>query len=340
MSMRLKLKPVADQVIVITGASSGNGLATAREAVRRGARVVLAARNKPALDKIAIELGDAAAVCAVDVAEEGSAERIAQTAIDAFGGFDTWVNCAAVTSYGTLEQLGMAEQRRVFDVDYFGMLQGGLIAMRHLRQRGGGGAIINVGSILSDRAVIKQPAYSAAKAAVRALTENLRMDAEREGLGISVTLIKPSGIHTPFPEHGRNHMVEPPRIPRIMYSPDLVADAILFAAEHTRRQIYVGGYGFMLSLLARLFPRTTDRVMEVALVGTQQAPDEPGDPAMRDNLFEPKKDGLSEGTQPYFAKRFSLFLEAQKHPVAALALAGIGTAAVAAVVRARTSRLT
>src|SRR5919112_1327206 len=220
--MRPKLKPIDQQVLVITGASSGNGLATAREAVKGGARVLLVARNRPALDKIANELGAAASVCAVDVAEPDAAERIANAAIDAFGGFDTWVNCAAVTSYGTLEQLGLDEQRRVFDVDYFAMLQGSLVAMRHLRARGGG-AIVNLGSVLSDRALIKQPAYCAAKAAVRALTENLRMDVEREGLPISVTLIKPSGIHTPFPDHGRNHMDAPPRIPQILYSPDLAA---------------------------------------------------------------------------------------------------------------------
>lgn len=334
--MGARLKPIPQQVVVITGASSGNGLATAREAVRRGAAVVLVARNRSALDRIARELrseGGRVAVCAIDVADEGAAEKIADTAVKNFGGFDTWVNCAAVTSYGTLEQLGLAEQRRVLDVNYFAMLQGSLVALRHLRARGG--TIINVGSVLSDRALIKQPAYSAAKAAVRALTENLRMDIEREGLPISVTLIKPSGIHTPFPEHGRNHMDEPPRIPQIIYSPELVADAILFAAEHPRRQIYIGGYGFTLSLLARLFPRITDRIMEVTLVRTQQDPDQPGDPAARDNLYAPKKDGRVEGTQRHPIKRFSLFLEAQKHPLASAVLAGAGLIGVGAVLRGR-----
>ena len=332
--MRKKLKPIDEQVLVITGASSGNGLATAREAVERGARVLLVARNKQALDKIARELGPNAAVCVADVAEEGAAERICQAAIKAFGGFDTWVNCAAVTSYGTLEQLGIEEQRRVFEVDYFAMLEGSMVAMRHLAARGGG-AIINVGSVLSDRAAIKQPAYCAAKAAVRAMTENLRMDIERAGLPISVTLIKPTGIHTPFPEHGRNHMDAPPRIPQVMYDPRLVADAILFAAQHPRRQLYVGGSGFIQLLLARLFPRITDRIMELTLVRAQQSQTDAGDPAMRDNLFEPKKDGLEEGTQDFAVKRYSLFLEAQKRPLAASAILGAGALATAVAVRAR-----
>jgi short-subunit dehydrogenase len=332
--MSKKLKPLSEQTLVITGASSGSGLATAREAVWRGARVVLVARNKDALTKIADELGPSAIAFPIDVAEEGAADRIAAAAVKAFGGFDTWVNCAAVTSYGTLEQLGVDEQRRVFDVDYFGMLQGSLAALEHLRTRGGG-AIVNVGSVLSDRAAIKQPAYSAAKAAVLAMTDNLRMDIEREGLPISVTLIKPTGIHTPFPEHGRNHMEAAPRIPQIMYAPELVAEAILFAAEHPRRQLYVGGAGFVQSTLASLFPRLTDRIMELALVRAQQSPDHPGDPAMRDNLYEPRKDGVVDGTQPFAAKRWSLFLQAQKHPAAALAMTGATAGAAVLYLRRR-----
>ena len=333
--MAKRLKPLSEQVMVITGASSGNGLATAREAVRRGAAVLLVARNERALKEIARDLnraGGRVAICAIDIATEGSAERIAEVAIEQFGGFDTWVNDAAVTSYGTLEQLGIDEQRRIFDVNYFGMLQGCLTAIKHLRRRGGG-AIINLGSVLSDRALIKQPAYCAAKAAVRSLTESVRMDVEREGLPISVTLIKPTGVHTPFPEHGRNHMDEPPRIPQIIYAPELVADAILFAAEHSRRQIYVGGYGFMLSALARLFPRPTDRIMEWLLVRTQQSSDEPGDPRARDNLYAPKKDGSAEGSQDFAVKRWSLFLQAQKHPLLTAGLLGSSLLGVGAARR-------
>jgi short-subunit dehydrogenase len=334
--MRPRLKPLAEQTIVITGGSSGIGLATARAAVRRGAAVVLVARNGPALETIAEDLrkgGGRVTTCVVDVAEQTAAEQVAAVARNAFGGFDSWVNAAAVTSYGSLEQLGLDEHRRVFDVDYFGMLQANLVALRELRQRGG--AIVNIGSVLSDRAAIKQPAYCAAKAAVRSLTDSLRMDIEREGLPISVTLIKPTGIHTPFPEHGRNHMDEAPRIPQIMYDPDLVADAILFAAENPKRQIYVGGAGITQTFLAQLFPRITDKIMELAMVRAQQSAEEPGDPAMRDNLFEPRKDGLEEGTQPFAVKRWSLSLQAQKHPLAATAFAAAGVLAIGAALRKR-----
>lgn len=156
------------------------------------------------------------------------------------------------------------------------------------------------------------------------------MDVERQGLPISVTLIKPSGVHTPFPEHARNHMSDAPRIPQVIYAPELVADAIIFAAQHPRRQIYVGGTGFLLSSLARLFPRATDRIMEAAFVEAQQDDVQRGDPAARDNLFEPKSDGREEGTQDYFVRRSSYFLQAQKHPVAAGGL--IASAAAAGLI--------
>ena len=328
--MASRLKPLNEQTIVITGASSGIGLATARRAAARGARVVLTARNREALEDIAEELrrgGAEVAVCVADVGKEADVERIAATAIEAFGGFDTWVNCAAVSDYGTLDEIGMDEHRRLFEVNYFGVLKGSLVALDHLRASGGG-AIINMGSILSDRSIIMQGPYSASKHAVRALTEGLRMDIDREGLPISVTLIKPTGIHTPFPEHARNHMDAPPRVPQLVYGPELVADAILFAAEHPRRQIYVGGNGFLISLFGRLFPRLTDRVMELAMVRGQQSPTDPGDPAMRDNLYEPKRDGQVEGNQQVFVRRSSLFLEAQKRPGAVLAL-GSGAALAA-----------
>jgi short-subunit dehydrogenase len=325
--MAKNLKPLNEQTIVITGGSSGIGLATARAAAERGASVVLAARNSEALEQVAEELraeGAQVATCTADVGKGQDVERIADTAIAEFGGFDTWVNCASVSDYGTLETIGTDEHRRVFDVNYFGLLKGSLLALDHLRSRGGG-AIINVGSILSDRALIMQGPYCATKHAVRALTDELRMEVEREGLPISVTLIKPAAMHTPFPEHARNHMDAPPRVPQVVYGPELVADAILFAAEHPKRQIYVGGNGYFISLMGRLFPRITDRVMEAVMVRAQQSPDEPGDPAMRDNLYAAKRDGQVEGNQDVFVRRQSLFLEAQKRPGVALAL-GSGAA--------------
>ena len=121
----------------------------------------------------------------------------------------------------------------------------------------------------------------------------------------------------------------PPRLPQVVYDPDLVADAVIFASEHPKRQLYVGGQGFVLSVLGRLFPSTTDRLMELFYVRGQQTTDHPGDPRARDNLFEPKKDCRIEGTQPMYVRRRSRFLQTQKHPLAAAAIV-VGAATVLA----------
>lgn len=325
--MSLKLKPLEQQTIVITGGTSGNGLATAREAARRGASLVLAARNSEALEKIADDLrskGTQVATCTADTANDEDVERIAQVALDKFGGFDTWVNDAAAAMYGRMDEVPMEDHRRVFDVNYFGVLKGSLVAARHLRDKGG--AIINIGSVLSDRAMILQGAYSASKHAVKAATDALRMELEHGGAPISVTLIKPAAMHTPYPEHARNYMDESARLPPILYDPRLVADAILYAAENPKRQLYVGGGGYMISLGGKFAKRGTDAAMKLLGRRLQTDESQPAPPATKDNLYEPREDGSIDGHQDYYVRRTSLLLEAQKRPAVALltGAAGLG----------------
>jgi NAD(P)-dependent dehydrogenase (short-subunit alcohol dehydrogenase family) len=139
--MRTKLKPLSEQVIVITGATSGIGLVTAREAAKRGARLVLVARNEAALSELVDELtqkGCEAIHVTADVGIEADITRVADVAIDHFGGFDTWVSNAGVSIYGPLEAPSTEEYRRLFDTNFWGVVFSSLTARKHLRQHGGG----------------------------------------------------------------------------------------------------------------------------------------------------------------------------------------------------------
>ncbi|MHA6722384.1 SDR family oxidoreductase [Sphingomonas sp. RS2018] len=336
--MAIKLKPLHEQVIVVTGATSGNGLAIVERAVRHGAAVVAVARNTEALQALSARLsaeGGRIAICVADVSDMAAVERVVEVAVASFGGFDSWVNNAGIGTYGTVEQVPVADHRRVFDVNYFGVLHGSLVAARHLRARGGG-AIVNVGSILGDRAIVQQGPYSATKHAVQALTEALRMELDGADAGISVTLVKPGAIDTPFPEHARNFMDQPPRLPPPLYAPDVVADAVLFACATPRRTLYAGGGGLLSSMLAQLAPSLADRIMEIVGTRAQQKPDDPGDPARRDNLYEPRVDAL-RGSQQVHARGSSIALQVQKRPWrwTALGLVGVGGLAMLAGARRR-----
>ena len=328
--MTIALKPLNQQTIVITGASSGIGLATARRAARKGAKVVLAARNEEALEKIAGEIrakGGQAAVCVADVSEDGYAEKIGAVANSEFGGFDSWVNNAAAAMYGDLLDISLEEHRQVFDTGYFGTVQGSLYAARQLRERGGG-ALINLGSVLSERAILLQGPYCAMKHAVLGFTEALRMELQRDDTGISVTLIKPNGMDTPYPEHARNKLDQPATLPPVLYDPELVAKAICFACETPRRELLVGGQGYLITTVGNLLPGITDKVMEAFMGRPAQTTDVPPEAGAADNLFEPRKDGRVRSNQNNMVRKSSLALEAQMHPVATGMLAvGAGIAA-------------
>ena len=336
--MPARLKPLARQTILITGASSGIGLATARLAASRGAAVMLVARDEDSL-KTAVEgirdSGGRAEYHVADVADLGALEAAADAAERAFGAIDSWVNDAGTSIYGTQEQTPLEDQRRLFDTNYWGVVHGSLLAARRMKSRGG--AIINLGSILSDRSMIYQGTYSATKFAVKAFTDALRMELEAEGAPISVTLIKPSAIDTTFQEHARIHMDTPGvKVPPPVYDPRLVARAIVYACEHPRRDIVVGGGGAAIAVLGNLFPRGTDLVMQ--MIGrVSQVTKESGRPEMRDNLYEGRPGGEERSSLSGMPqRRTSLLLEAQLNPVATLAtVAGLGALVVGAVAARR-----
>jgi len=329
--VRIKLKPLNQQVMVITGGTSGIGLATARRAAERGARVVLCSRNEPELtqtvDQIAATGGKVRGVVA-DVSQPDEVERLAATAVEEFGALDTWVNNAGVSFYGRLTEVAMEDMRQLFDVNFWGTVHGSRAAVSRLR--GAGGALINMGSIVSDRAIPLQGAYSASKHAVKGFTDALRMELEQEGAPISVTLVKPSAIDTPYFQHAKNYMEVEPKPPAPVYAPEVVANAILRAAEHPIRDITIGGGGRLLTALGTALPRLTDFYMERAMF-TGQRSDAPAE-HRPDNLYQPGgEENLERGNYSGHVMRSSLYTQAALSPAKALLAAGLGLAVFAGI---------
>jgi NAD(P)-dependent dehydrogenase (short-subunit alcohol dehydrogenase family) len=329
--MHIQLQPIDEQVVVITGASSGIGLVTARQAAALGACVVLAARNhddlEQAVETIRANGGRAVAVTA-DVADPEQVEQIAADAVRAFGRIDTWVNNAAVSMYGRALELPIEDMRRQMDVNYWGQVYGARAAVPHLRARGG--ALINVGSALSDRAIPLQGNYCAAKHALKAFTDALRMELEEEGAPVSVTLVKPASVDTPFFDKARTYLgVEPQPVPPV-YAPDVVADVIITAAQHPVRELIAGGSGAKLSA-ARFAPRLADLYMERYTFASQRT-DTPVEEGRGDNLYAPlPHDGGERGRNwTGHTRESSIYTSAALHPRAA-GIALVAAGAVAAL---------
>ncbi|GAA0201884.1 SDR family oxidoreductase [Haladaptatus pallidirubidus] len=328
--MNMNLKPLAEQVIVITGASSGIGLTTARRAADGGARLVVAARSEDALEELTEEItenGGEAVFVVADVSNRDDVRKIADVATDSYGGFDTWVNCAGTFLYGALEETPVEDMREQFETNVWGLLYGSLEAADHLKERGG--AIINVGSVASDRAIPLQGSYSASKHAVKGFTDSLRMELEEDDAPVSVTLVKPAAIDTPYPRHAKNYMDEDATLPPPVYAPETVARAILNAAEHPERDVFVGGGAKGMSMLGHYAPSITDTIMEKLFFKLQRRNGQP-QPREQNIVDEPVGSLEGRGDNERRVSESSLYTElAQRR---SLSGAKVGGAAVVVTV--------
>jgi short-subunit dehydrogenase len=308
--MSIRLKPLREQVIVITGASSGIGLVTARRAAEAGAKVLLVARGEPALREAVdgiLAAGGEADHAPADVGSIDELRAAAAKAVSRWGRIDTWVNDAGVVIYGKLAETPLPEHERLFRTNYFGTVNGSLVALEHLRA--GGGAIVTVGSIASQIAVPGQGAYSASKHAVLGFTDALRRELIAEGAPVSITLIKPSGIDTPILQHAANHVDGEAALPPPVYDPELVAEAILDAAEHPRRDVTVGGGGRAQVLFAEHFPGIVDRLSGLAMpfLSNRSRRKTPGDSLFSAGTGGRERSGIQS------ARRTSLYTAAGRH---------------------------
>jgi short-subunit dehydrogenase len=334
--MKPQLKALSDQVIVITGASSGIGLTTAELAARAGARVVMAARSQAELGNSVEWIrrsGGRATYVTADVTDPQQVDQIARRAVEEFGGIHTWVNNAGLGMYGRLTDQPLEEKRRIVDINFWSVVHGCRTAVAHLRDRGG--VIVNVGSQVSDRAMPLLGMYSAAKHAVKGYTDALRMELEHDGVPIRVSLVKPGPIDTPFTAHAANYLAAEPQHAPPVYPPEEVAHAILKCAERPVREVTVGGVPRLQSAMAAVAPRLVDRYMERQLWNQMEGVE----PAhTRDSLYQPSGQdyGRRRGHHPGYVMKSSAYTRAALSDVARAApLIAIGAAVAAAVVANR-----
>jgi short-subunit dehydrogenase len=273
------------QVVVITGASSGIGQCSALEFSKDGASLVLAGRDKEALEAVRNTLttpGDAISV-PCDVTDLGSVQNVCRTAVEHFGRIDVWLNNAVVGVYGDFEDVPLRVFRHVFETAFFGYVHGAAAALVQFRKQSSG-VVINVASVLGTIGIPHMSSYVAAKHAVIGFSECLRQ--ELSNTGIAVCTVIPAAIDTPFYDHAANftgrriHPLPP------VYRPELVANAIVEVAAKPRKQIFVPRSAAVLPLLRALAPTVTEgisaRLINRFQIGRERVATTPG------NLYEPR----------------------------------------------------
>lgn len=256
------LMRIEDSAVVITGASSGIGRATAHGFAARGANVALAARNVDALEEVADECRSAgvrAEPLPTDVSSAPSVNDLARHAYERFGQIDIWVNAAAVAVFGPVNEVPLADVRRVLEVNALGTLLGARAALRYMRDRGSG-VLINVASVVG---VVPQPytqVYGMSKAAVRTLSGSLRQELRLAGLrDVHVCTVLPASINTPLFDHAANYTGREPVPMPPTYEPERVAEGIVALARTPRRERVVGPAGRLLMALSAVAPALTER---------------------------------------------------------------------------------
>ncbi|MDQ0848730.1 short-subunit dehydrogenase [Arthrobacter sp. B3I9] len=318
-------------VVVITGASSGIGRATALRFAKNRARLVLAARSTKALETVAEECrkrGAQAIAVPTDVTDPEAVQALAARAVHEFGRLDVWVNNAAISVFGRITDVPLRDFQRVLDVNVSGYVHGARAALPYLRKQGSG-VLVNVSSIVGEIAQPYTAAYSMSKAAVRALGVSIRSELRLDGVtGVKVCTVMPATMDTPFFQHaanytGRRVVAMPP-----LYTAERTARTIVKAARKPRRETVVGPGGRMLALQHKITPGAVEATMAVQVDKTHlsrryDAQDSSG------NLYQPSEEGRKGSVKGGWGGRRRT---AQRRALTALLLGG-GVALVGRAVR-------
>jgi NAD(P)-dependent dehydrogenase (short-subunit alcohol dehydrogenase family) len=302
-------------VVVITGASAGVGRAAARRFAAKKARIGLLARGREGLQAAAREVeefGGEALVLPADVADPGRVEEAAAAVESRFGPIDVWVNNAMVSVFSPIRQMTPEEFKRVTEVTYLGAVYGTLCALKRMLARDQG-VIIQVGSALAYRGIPLQSAYCGAKHAIEGFTDSLRCELLHDGSRVRVAMIQMPALNTPQFSWVKSRLPRKPQPVPPIFQPELAAEAILWAAHHDRREIYVGWPAVKAIVGNKLAPGLADRYLARNGYEAQQT-DEPVDPGRRDNLWEPvPEDRGAHGAFDHRSRTWSAQFWATKH---------------------------
>lgn len=327
-------------VVVVTGGSAGVGRASVRAFAHRGFQVAVLARGEDRLGATCREVegtGVKALGVPTDVADAGAVESAAARVEEELGPIDVWVNSAMASVFAPVSELAAEEVRRVAEVTYLGSVNGILAALARMRPRNSG-TIVQVGSALAYRAIPLQASYCASKFAIRGFVDSLRCELLHDRSGVRVTTVHLPAVNTPQFGWVRTRLPRQPQPVPPIYQPEVAAKAIVWAAHHPRREVWVGGTTVGTILANKLAPGLLDRYLARTNYDAQQT-DEPVDPDRVDNLDSPVPG--AQGAHGRFddkatGRSVQLELSLRRQVTAGAALAA--GAAVAAAARARNPR--
>jgi short-subunit dehydrogenase len=276
------------QVVVVTGASAGVGRATVRSFAKAGYDIGLIARGRDGLDTAQNEVeraGAKAIVCEVDVADSDAVEQATERIEQSLGPIDIWVNNAMTSVFSPFIEMTADEFRRVTEVTYLGYVYGTMSALRRMKPRNRG-MIVQVGSALAYRGIPLQSAYCGAKHAIQGFTEAVRCELIHDGSNVHITMVQLPAMNTPQFGWVKSRLPRKAQPVPPIYEPEVAADAIVWAANHRRRDLYVGGSTAVAIVGNKVAPGFGDWYLGKTGFDSQMT-DEPADPNRPSNLWKP-----------------------------------------------------